>query len=265
MEAASRPWPPPVRDRIPVNAIIPAVGPEQAHALAAASGCRTAKVKVGDEGDEARVEAVRDALGPHGRIRIDVNGAWEVDRAAAAIRVLARYGLEYVEQPVSTVEGMARLRRLVDVPLAADESVRLAPDPLAVDLRGAADLVVLKVQPLGGVWPALAVGEALGLPCVVSSAVETSVGLAAGVALAACLPELPYDCGLGTAPLLAGDVVPDPLVPVEGHLAVRRPRPDPAGLARFALVGAAAAEVLARLEAAASAGPAPGGGPLSPA
>lgn len=264
MEAATRPWPPPLRDRIPVNAIIPAVGPEQAHALAAASGCRTAKVKVGDAGDEARVEAVRDALGPHGRIRIDVNGAWEVDRAVAAIRVLARYGLEYVEQPVPTVEGMARLRRLVDVPLAADESVRLAPDPLALDLRGAADLVVLKVQPLGGVWPALAVGEALGLPCVVSSAVETSVGLAAGVALAACLPQLPYDCGLGTAPLLAGDVVPDPLVPVEGHLAVRRPRPDPAGLARFALVGTAAAEILERLEAAASAGPAPGGGRLSP-
>ncbi|MGH2720004.1 MAG: enolase C-terminal domain-like protein, partial [Actinomycetota bacterium] len=203
-------------------------------------------------------------LGPRGRIRVDVNGAWEVERAVAAIRVLARYGLEYVEQPVATVEGMARLRRLVDVPLAADECVRLAPDPLAVDLRDAADLVVLKVQPLGGVWPALAVGEALGLPCVVSSALETSVGLAAGVALAACLPELPYDCGLGTGPLLAGDLVPDPLVPVEGHLAVRRPHPDPAGLARFALEGAAAAGVLERLETAAGARRDAAGGRPSP-
>lgn len=252
-EATTRPWPPPVRNRIPVNAIIPAVGPEQAHALAAASGCRTAKVKVGDEGDEARVEAVRDALGPTGRIRLDANAVWDVDRAVAAIRILVRYGLEYVEQPVPTVAEMARLRRLVDVPIAADESVRLADDPAAVDLAGAADIVVLKVQPLGGVWAALEVAEALGLPAVVSSAVETSIGIAAGVALAACLPDLPYDCGLGTVPLLAADVVAHPLVPVEGFLDVRRPAPDPAALGPFEIAGPDASAVRGHLDLAAAA------------
>jgi o-succinylbenzoate synthase len=249
-EATTRVWPAPVRTRVPVNTTIPAVGAEQAHALAAASGCRTAKVKVGDGDDEARVEAVRDALGPGGRIRLDVNGAWDVDEAARRIRALGRYGLEYVEQPVPTVEEMGRLRRLVDVPLAADESVRLADDPRRVALGDAADVVVLKVQPLGGVWAALEVAEALTLPAVVSSAVETSVGIAAGLALAAALPELPFACGLGTVPLLEGDVVDAPLLPVGGELELRRPPVSEAALAPYERSGAEAASVLTRLEAA---------------
>ncbi|HEY8201329.1 MAG TPA: o-succinylbenzoate synthase [Actinomycetota bacterium] len=249
-EAATRPWPAPVRTRVPVNTTIPAVGAEQAHALAAASGCRTAKVKVGEGDDEARVEAVRDALGPEGRIRLDVNGAWDVDEAARQIRVLSRHGLEYVEQPVPTTEEMSRLRRLVDVPMAADESVRLAADPRRVVLRDAADIVVLKVQPLGGVWAALEVAEALGLPAVVSSAIETSVGIAAGLALAAALADLPFACGLGTVPFLEGDVVDDPLVPVDGALEVRRPAVSEAALEPYELNGPEAGGVVARLEAA---------------
>jgi O-succinylbenzoate synthase len=252
-EAATRAWPAAVRTQVPVNTTIPAVGAERAHALTAASGCRTAKVKVGEGDDEARIEAVRDALGPGGRIRLDVNGAWDVDTAARRIQALARYGLEYVEQPVPTIEEMRRLRRLVDVPLAADESVRLADDPRCVVLGDAADIVVLKVQPLGGVWAALEVAEALGLPAVVSSAVETSVGIAAGLALAAALTELPYACGLGTVPLLEGDVVDAPLVPVGGELEVRRPPVSEAALARYECSGAGAAAVLARLEAATAA------------
>lgn len=224
-EAALRPWPAPLRWRIPVNVTVPATSPERAHALVVASGCNTAKVKVGDSGDVARVEAVRDALGPSGRIRLDVNGGWDVDQAVSRIRELAPLGLEYVEQPVRTAEEMTRLRRRVDVPLAADELVRLSPDPRRVLLRDVADVVILKVQPLGGVWAALAVAEALDLPAVVSSAVETSVGIAAGLALAAALPDLPYACGLATVLLMDGDVVGDPLVPVDGHLAVRRPEP----------------------------------------
>lgn len=238
LEAATKPWPAPVRDFVPVNAIVPAVGPEQAHAMTLASGCTTVKVKVAEGDDEARVEAVRDALGPEGRIRIDVNGAWDVDEAAKRIAILGRYDLEYVEQPVATLEEMAELRKRVDVPLAADESVRTADDPLRVKGLEAADVVVLKVQPLGGVWRCLEVAEAAGLPAVVSSAVETSVGLAAGVALAAALPELPYACGLGTASLLEGDVVADPLVPVDGVLRVRRPVVDDASLRRFETTGA---------------------------
>jgi O-succinylbenzoate synthase len=188
-------------------------------------------VKVGEGDDFGRVEAVRDALGPQGRIRLDVNGAWDVDTAARQIRRLSSFELEYVEQPVRTAEEMVRVRRLVDVRLAADELVRLAEDPLHLSLRDVADLVVLKVQPLGGVWRALEVAAALGLPAVVSSAVETSVGIAAGLALAAALDELPYACGLATVLLLERDVVADPLVPVGGNIEVRRPRVDLEALA----------------------------------
>ncbi|MFN2588154.1 MAG: o-succinylbenzoate synthase [Actinomycetota bacterium] len=244
LEAAAEPWPAPVRESVPVNAIVPAVPPARAHEIAVASGCTTVKVKVADGDDEARVEAVRDALGPGGRIRVDANGAWDVDEAARRISALARYDLEYVEQPVATLEEMAELRGRVDVALAADESLRKAPDPLHVPGLAAADLIVLKVQPLGGVRRCLAVAEATDRPAVVSSAVETSVGLAAGLALAAALPELPYACGLGTQSLLAGDVTRDPLVPRDGALAVRRPDVDEDALAPFDVTGDPEGEAL---------------------
>jgi O-succinylbenzoate synthase len=135
-------------------------------------------------------------------------------------------GLEYVEQPCATLGELAALRRRIDVRVAADEVVRRADDPLSVDLRAACDVVVLKAQPLGGVRAALRVAEAHGLPCVVSSALESSVGIAAGVALAAALPELPFACGLATVALFTGDVCSTPLLPVAGVLPVRRPEPD---------------------------------------
>jgi O-succinylbenzoate synthase len=238
IESATVPWPEPVRDRIPVNVTVPAVGPERAREIVAASGCRTAKVKVAEPGqlpaeDIGRVAAVREALGPGGRIRVDANGGWDVPTAARMLRELSRYGLEYAEQPCATLAELAELRRLADVPVAADESVRKAEDPLRVRAAGAADIVVVKVQPLGGVRPALRIAEACGLPVVVSSAVDTSAGLAAGVALAAALPELPYACGLATMSLLAGDVTADPLAERGGELPVRRPAVDPAELARW--------------------------------
>lgn len=232
-EAAYGSWPPAVRDRVPVNVTVPAVPPNEAARIVATSGCLTAKVKVGDDHDEARLETVRDALGPHGRIRIDVNGAWEVDEAVRRIRRLARYELEYVEQPVATLEEMASLRRLIDVPLAADESIREAEDPRRVNLSEAADVAVLKVSPLGGIRAALEVADAVGVPVVVSSALETSVGIAAGMALAAALPELPYACGLATAALLEGDVVSESLLPIAGEIEVRRPAVDDDAIARF--------------------------------
>jgi o-succinylbenzoate synthase len=232
-EAADIGWPAPVRAVVPVNVTVPAIGPDEAHRLVTASGCTTAKVKVAEAGqsladDIARVEAVRDALGPHGQVRVDANGAWSVDEATEALKRLATFELEYAEQPVRSLEEMAELRRNVDVRLAADESIRTADDPLRVAGLEAADVVVLKVQPLGGVRRCLEVAMACGLPVVVSSAVETSVGLAAGVALAAALPELPFACGLGTAQLLARDVTLDPLLPVDGVLPVRAVSPDPA-------------------------------------
>jgi O-succinylbenzoate synthase len=244
IESCTAGWPAPLRDRIPVNCTVPAVGPERAHEITAASGCRTAKVKVADHPgslgeDLARVEAVRDALGPGGAIRIDANGAWDVDDAVANVRRLdaAAGGLEYAEQPCATIEELAAVRRRVDVPVAADESIRRAGDPLRVADAGAADVAVIKCSPLGGVRRALRVAEAAGLPCVVSSALETSVGLAAGLALAAALPELEHACGLATLSLLAGDVVPDgaTLRPVDGYLPVPSapPAPDPDLLASY--------------------------------
>ena len=241
-EAADRGWPTPVRDEIPVNSTIPAVGPEQAYALARSAGCRTAKVKVGQAGqslaeDLARVAAVRDALGADGRVRVDANGAWSVAEAESAVAALARFGLEYVEQPCATVAELAALRvRLaragVDVPVAADESIRRVEDPLEVARCAAADVAVLKVQPLGGVRAALDIAERIELPVVVSSALETSVGLRAGLALAAALPALPYACGLNTASLLAGDLVRPPLVAVDGVIRLRQVAPDPSQLER---------------------------------
>jgi O-succinylbenzoate synthase len=230
-EAACGGWPEPLRDSVPVNVTVPAVDAERAHAIVIASGCRTAKVKVAEPGqspadDLARVEAVRDALGPSGAIRVDANAAWDVDTAAARIAELDRVGLEYVEQPCPELADLVALRRRIDVRIAADEVVRRAADPLRVDLREACDVVVLKVQPLGGVRAALRVAEAHGLPCVVSSALETSVGIAAGVALAAALPELPFACGLATVALFTDDVSSSPLLPVDGALPVRRPEPD---------------------------------------
>jgi O-succinylbenzoate synthase len=237
------PQPAALRSEIPVNATVPAVAAAAVPAvLERFDGCRTAKVKVGEAGqrladDVARVAAVRESLGPEGRVRIDANGAWNVDEAERALHALAEYDLEYAEQPCATVEELAELRRRVKymgIPIAADESVRKAADPLAVARAGAADLIVIKAQPLGGVSRALSIVAEAGLPAVVSSALDTSVGLAMGVALAAALPELDYDCGLGTASLFTADVVAPPLVPRGGVLAVGRVHPDPELLAAAA-------------------------------
>ncbi len=234
LEAADVGFPPAVRDEVPVNCTVPAVPPDEAVGIVTGPhGCTTAKVKVAEPGqsledDIARVGAVRDAMGPQARIRVDANGGWTVDEAVVAVRELSRLGLEYVEQPTATVEEMAEVRRSVDVPVAADESIRRAADPLRVVRLGAADIAVLKVQPLGGVRACLRLAEQIGIPVVVSSALESSVGIAAGVALAAALPDLPYACGLATTALLAKDLTAAPMAPTGGSIVVRRVAPDPA-------------------------------------
>jgi o-succinylbenzoate synthase len=257
LEAADEGWPAPVRDRVPVNVTIPAVDAEDARRLVTASGgCRTAKVKVAERGQDigqeiARLEAVRDALGADGAIRVDANGGWDLETALTRLPVLDRAagGLEYAEQPVAAVGDLAALRRRLEIPIAADESIRRAEDPMAVVRAEAADVVVLKVQPLGGVRACLALAEQVGLPVVVSSALETSVGLAAGVALAAALPDLPYACGLATAQLFTADVVDDPLLPVDGAIPVRRPGLAPDRAAAVAADGDLIARWSARLDA----------------
>ncbi|GAB3801798.1 o-succinylbenzoate synthase [Humibacter antri] len=221
----------PVRESVRVNATVPAVAADDvASVLTRFPGCRTAKVKVAEPGqrladDVTRVAAVREVLGVEGRIRVDANGLWNVDEAEHAIHALAQYDLEYVEQPCASVEELAEVRRRVKymgIPIAADESVRKASDPLAVARAGAADVLIVKAQPLGGIRAALGVIRLAGLPVAVSSAIDTSVGLAMGAMLAASVPHLDYDCGLGTAALLGADVTREPLTPVDGAIPVRR-------------------------------------------
>jgi O-succinylbenzoate synthase len=232
------------RTEIRVNATVPAIAAaEVPGVLARFPGSRTAKVKVAEPGsslgaDVARVRAVREALGPEGRVRIDANAAWNVDEAEHALRALAPFDLEYVEQPCATVEELDALRhRIKDlhVPIAADESIRRSSDPFRA--AAAVDVVIVKAAPLGGIDAALGLARMLSRPTVVSSALDTSVGLAMGAHLAAALPRLPYDCGLGTAALLAADVTDEPLLPVDGMIPVRRVTPSPALLDRWAADG----------------------------
>ena len=230
-----------LRDRIPVNATLPVVAASDvAGVLARFPGCRTVKAKVGTvplAEDVARIAATRDLLGPDGRIRIDANGTWTVDEAERAIHALAEFDLEYVEQPCATVDELAQVRKRVKymgIPIAADESVRKADDPLAVARAGAADILVIKAQPLGGITAALGIAIEAGLPVVVSSALDTSVGISMGLALAAALPTLDYDCGLATAALLAADITDTPLTPLDGALPVTRVSPSAALLDQHA-------------------------------
>lgn len=231
----------PRREWIPVNATVPAVEPARVpEVLARFPGAGTAKVKVAEPGqtladDVARVDAVR-ALVPI--VRVDANGGWTVAEAATACAALTADGpLEYVEQPCATVPELAALRRLVDVPVAADESIRKADDPLHVVRAGAADIAVVKVAPLGGVERLLEIAAQIDIPIVVSSALDSAVGMSRGLLAAACLPDLDHACGLGTGGLFVEDVV-DPVAPQAGRLRVGAVVPDPARLSALAVSAA---------------------------
>ncbi|MBX7454569.1 o-succinylbenzoate synthase [Mycolicibacterium sp. 3033] len=237
LEAAYQPLPPTQRDRIPINATVPAVPASQVPAVVARfPGARTAKVKVAEPGqtladDIARVNAVR-AVVP--TVRVDANGGWSVEDAVAAATALTADGpLEYLEQPCATVPELAEVRRRVDVPVAADESIRKVDDPLHVVRSQAADVAVLKVAPLGGVRAMLAIAAQIDIPIVVSSALDSAVGIGAGLVAAGCLPELRHACGLGTGSLFVEDVA-DPTTPVDGFLPVHAVTPDPARLSALA-------------------------------
>jgi o-succinylbenzoate synthase len=237
LEAAYAQPPAVHRDRIPINATVPAVPVAQVpDVLARFPGARTAKVKVAEPGqaladDVARVNAVR-ALVP--TVRVDANGGWSVEQAIEAARALTADGsLEYVEQPCATVPELAELRRRVDVPIAADESIRKADDPLHVVRARAADVAVLKVAPLGGVRSLLDIAGQIDIPIVVSSALDSAIGIGRGLLAAAALPELRYACGLGTGGLFVDDVA-EPSTPVDGYLPVASAIPDPARLSSLA-------------------------------
>ncbi|OBI86515.1 o-succinylbenzoate synthase [Mycobacterium sp. 1245805.9] len=236
-EGAYRPPPPVRRVRIPINATVPAVPAARVgEVLARFPGARTAKVKVAEPGqtladDVDRVNAARELVET---VRADANGGWSVEQAAEAAAALTADGpLEYLEQPCATVGELAELRRRIDVPIAADESIRKADDPLAVVRAGAADIAVLKVAPLGGISALLTIAAQIHIPVVVSSALDSAVGIGHGLTAAAALPELGHACGLGTGGLFVEDVA-DVAPPVDGHLPVRPVAPNPARLRALA-------------------------------
>jgi O-succinylbenzoate synthase len=238
IEAAYRKPPPTRRDRVPINATVPAVPAAQVgEVLARFPGARTAKVKVAEPGqtladDVARVNAVRELVPT---VRVDANGGWSVEEAVRAAAALTADGpLEYLEQPCAAVEELAELRRRVDVPIAADESIRKAEDPLAVVRAQAADIAVLKVAPLGGISAMLEIAAQIDIPVVISSALDSAVGIAAGLSAAAALPQLRHACGLGTGGLFLEDVA-DVAPPVDGTMAVGPVTPDPARLRALAV------------------------------
>lgn len=242
LESAYQPPLPLLRQTIPLNATLPAVPAGQVHKVLASyrGPIQEIKVKVAQTGlpfdeslaqDYARLAATRQLL-PQARIKIDANGGWTLPQAYQALEKLSDLGLLYAEQPVASLTDLAQLRedlRAAGNPLliAADESVRKASDPLKVARLGAADLMIIKLAPLGGLRRSLALVEEAGLPVVVSSALESSVGIAAGARLAASLPDLPFACGLGTVSLMAQDVSFQPLVAQAGQLEVRQVEPDP--------------------------------------
>jgi o-succinylbenzoate synthase len=224
-EAAEHEFPAPSRERVAVNAMVPRVAPDEAARLALDSRCATIKVKVGDDRGVDRVAAVRSACGPRIRIRVDANGAWDLDTADRELRRLAAFDIELAEDPVARLEDLTMLRRRAPCPVAAETAIRSIDDAQRLRELGAADVIVLKPQRLGGVRAALDAAGAARVPAIASSALETSVGLAAVVALAAALPETVYAHGAGTALLLASDTTDTPLIPEEGWLTVRRPVP----------------------------------------
>ncbi|MGU3502555.1 enolase C-terminal domain-like protein [Mycobacterium sp. C31M] len=219
-EAGTVGWPDAVRGRVPVVVEVTAAGPQTAHDATTQSGCHTAAVRVGGvpiTEDIARIEAVRAALGPDGAIRIDARGSWAPETAIEAIAALDRAagGLEFVANPCRDLDQMAAVRRAVAVPIAVDARP-------GADLSAAADIAILHCGVLGGARRALRVAEKVGLPCVVTSGTQTSVGAAVGVALAGALPELRYACALAAGSALAADLVgaSRTLVPTDGTLPV---------------------------------------------
>ena len=231
IEAATKPRPKLYRNSVRVNGTIPALdNPADIEGIVESfPGVQTFKVKVGDNllEDIARLAKVK-SLRPKAKLRIDVNGNWSVQEAVTSLRAIYdQIGpLEYVEQPCATLEELRELKASIHIPLkiAVDEALRKAKDPFAIDLSGAADLVMLKVQPLGGIARAHKLAEHHKLPVVVSSALESAVGINHGLLLAASLSEMNSDCGLGTGSLLAADIATLPIV--DGEIEITEVEPD---------------------------------------
>ncbi len=245
LEFANSPINKPLRDTIEINATLPAVSEAKiAGVLENFGSFKTVKIKVSETGqnledDLARITAVKN-LYPEARIRLDANGGYSMEQAIALLQKLDGIPIEYFEQPVSTVEELLELKKVMvssglGVKIAADESIRKASDPILVSESGAADIAVLKVQPLGGISRSLEIASQMNMEPVVSSALETSLGISQGLFLASQLPALTYACGLGTVSLLESDIAKNPLIPVNGFLEVQEVELDKAAVAELAV------------------------------
>ena len=240
IDAATNSAPMAHRGFIKVNATLPALNnaKEIEHLLQSFAGCDTVKIKVGENlgEDIVRVARVR-ALLPKAKLRIDVNGGWSVEQALINLyEIYEEVGpLEYVEQPCATLEELRELKAksVIDFKITGDEVIRKAKDPFAINLQGAVDILMLKVAPLGGITRAREIGAHHKLPIVVSSALDSAVGISYGLQLAASLPSLDYACGLATGQLLSADIAELPLK--NGELAVHSVSPDVELLAKYAV------------------------------
>jgi O-succinylbenzoate synthase len=233
--AATKPSPKLFREKIKVNGTIPALNnsADIERIVESFDGVNTFKVKVGDNLSEdiSRLAKVR-SLKPKAKLRIDVNGNWSVETAITNLRAIYENigELEYVEQPCATIDELKRLKAEVKIPLkiAGDEVLRKAKDPFKVDLMEAVDILVIKVQPIGGIEKAHNLAKHFGLPIVVSSALESAVGINYGLKLAASFENLDFDCGLGTGSLLSADVAQMPII--NGEIAISKVEPNFDGL-----------------------------------
>jgi O-succinylbenzoate synthase len=229
IEAATTPRPKLYRTSVAINGTIPALNDpdDLKRVVDSYPGANTFKVKVGINlaEDLARVKFIRD-LRPQAKIRIDVNGLWSVDQAETFLTAVGE--IEYVEQPCATVAELRELKSRTSVKIVGDEILRKAADPFAIALTGAIDYLMLKVQPLGGIKRAHALAEHHNLPVVVSSALESAVGIHYGLTLAASFEEMNFDCGLGTGSLLAADVAQLPIV--DGKIEITEFEPQLTGL-----------------------------------
>jgi len=234
IEAAFVPAPVALRSEIIVNATLPALNnPQEIESLLDSyPGCSVIKVKVGTDAfkDLERLAIIRE-LRPDAKIRIDVNGLWDVNQATSFLNTVG--DIEYVEQPCATIEELRELKNRTDVKIVGDEVIRKAANPFAVDLSGAVDILMLKVAPLGGITRALEIAEHHQLPVVVSSALESAVGISYGLQLASAIPSLNFACGLGTGSLLAVDVAHLPIK--DGKIALDDVRPESATLNKLAV------------------------------
>jgi O-succinylbenzoate synthase len=229
IEAATQPKPRLYRTEVAVNGTIPALNDpaDLEKIIDSFPGVKTFKVKVGTDVSEDlhRLDLVR-TLRPNATIRVDVNGLWSVDEAEKFINSIG--DVEYVEQPCATIEELRELKKRVDVKIVGDEVLRKAKDPFTVDLSGAVDYLMLKVQPLGGVKRAHKLAEHHNLPVVVSSALESAIGINYGLILGASFEDMRFDCGLGTGSLLAKNVAELPIV--DGKIAISDVIPNFDGL-----------------------------------